>query len=45
MAKIVFIQQTLFEYLGPMYLSSFLKQNGHEVEEIIENGKKELVEL
>ena len=45
MAKIAFIQQALFEYLGPMYLSSFLKQNGHEVEVIIENRKKELVEL
>jgi len=46
MAKIVFIQQdSLFEHFGTEYLSSFLKQNGHEVDMIIENRKKKLVEL
>lgn len=32
MAKIAFIQNFWFEFLGPMYISSFLKTHDHDVE-------------
>ncbi|MBN2385035.1 B12-binding domain-containing radical SAM protein [bacterium] len=32
MAKVAFVQNFWFEFLGPMYLSSYLKAHGHQVE-------------
>lgn len=42
MAKIAFVQNLAFEYLGVMYLSSALKNNGHNVEVFIGNNLKKL---
>ena len=42
MAKIAFVQNLHFEYLGVMYISSMLKQNGHQVEMFIPKGSKRL---
>ncbi len=39
MARISFIQNLSYEYLGVMYLSSLLKSNGHEVDCFIEHGQ------
>ena len=39
MARIAFVQNLAFEYLGVMYLSSLLKNNGHCVEVFIEYGQ------
>jgi radical SAM superfamily enzyme YgiQ (UPF0313 family) len=41
MARIAFVQNLLFEYLGLMYLSSLLKSNGHECEMFIKLGSDE----
>ena len=32
MAKILFLQNMDYEFVGPMYLSSMLKENGHQCE-------------
>jgi len=40
MARIAFVQNLYFEYLGVMYISSILKQNGHQVEMFIPQGGK-----
>jgi len=32
MAKVAFVQNFWFEFLGPMYISSYLKAHGHSVE-------------
>lgn len=47
MARVAFVQNLSFEYLGVMYLSSFLKKNGHEVEMFIVtgNGGKSIEEI
>lgn len=39
MAKISFIQNLSYEYLGVMYLSSLLKSRGHKVDCFIEHGQ------
>ena len=39
MARISFIQNLSYEYLGVMYLSSLLKSKGHEVDCFIEHGQ------
>lgn len=46
MAKIAFVQNLAYEYLGVMYLSSLLKKNRHDTDIFIEHGQgmKELVE-
>jgi len=44
MAKVVFIQQTLFEYLGPMALSAFLKKHGHDVDMLVEDSEPNLID-
>lgn len=44
MAKVVFVQQTLFEYLGPMCLSAFLKKYGHEVDIYVGGVDKPLLD-
>ena len=41
MARIAFVQNILFEYLGLMYISSWLKSNGHECEIFIKLGSDE----
>ena len=41
MAKVLFIQDLLFEFLGPMYLASYLQKRGHTAEVIILNEEKE----
>ncbi len=41
MARIAFVQNLLFEYLGVIYISSLLKQHGHRVEMFIpRKGKR-----
>ena len=40
MAKVLFIQDLLFEFLGPMYLAGFLESKGHTTEIIILNEEK-----
>lgn len=44
MVKIVFIQDMLFEYMGPLYLSSYLKKRGHECEILVANEEKDIIE-
>ena len=44
MVKVAFIQNIAYEYLGLMYLSSILKERGHEVEVFIGNGNKKMLE-
>ncbi|HTZ11837.1 MAG TPA: radical SAM protein [Candidatus Margulisiibacteriota bacterium] len=39
MARVAFVQNLAFEYLGVMYLSSLLKKNAHSVEAFIEHGQ------
>ena len=44
MARIAFVQNLAFEYLGVMYLSAALKQARHTTEAfILERGEAELV--
>ena len=40
MARIAFVQNLYFEYLGIMHISSVLKQSGHQVEMFIPQGGK-----
>ena len=42
MARIALVQNLHFEYLGIMYISSILKQNGHHVEIFIPKGGKKI---
>jgi len=39
MARIAFVQNLVFEYLGTMYLSSVLKNKGHKVNVFIDQGR------
>ncbi len=43
MARIAFLQNFWFEFLGPMYISSVLKEAGHEVRLFIGSDPKSLV--
>ncbi len=44
MARIAFVQNLAYEYLGTMYLSSVLKQAGHQVDVfILELSEEHLV--
>ena len=43
--KVFFLQDMLFEYFGPMYLSAVLKKNGHETEIVIPKDKDYIKEL
>jgi len=38
--KIYFLQEIIYEYFGPMYLSAVLKQHGHQVEMIVPDEEK-----
>jgi radical SAM superfamily enzyme YgiQ (UPF0313 family) len=44
MAKLVLIQNALYEYFGPMYLSAVLKQHGHQCELFVTQKEKDLIE-
>lgn len=44
MARILFIQNFWFEFLGTMVLSSVLKSHGHEVDLIIENDIQKIAD-
>jgi len=44
MVKIAFIQQGIYESLGVMYLSSYLKKGGHEIRVFIDSAEKELAD-
>ncbi len=43
MVKVAFIQDTLYEYFGPMYLSSALKKNGHMTKMFILSEDKNII--
>jgi radical SAM superfamily enzyme YgiQ (UPF0313 family) len=43
MARVLFLQNFWFEFLGTMYLSAVLKQEGHTCELFIEGGERDLV--
>lgn len=43
--KVIFIQDIMFEYIGPMYISAVLKKAGHSVDLLIPNNKDYLTEL
>lgn len=36
MAKVLFVQDIVYEYFGVMYMSAYLKQNGHDCDVVIE---------
>jgi anaerobic magnesium-protoporphyrin IX monomethyl ester cyclase len=38
--KIYFLQEFVYEYFGPMYLSAMLKKHGHQVELIVPDEEK-----
>jgi anaerobic magnesium-protoporphyrin IX monomethyl ester cyclase len=40
MAKVLFVQDIVYEYFGVMYLSAYLKQHGHQCEVVIEYADK-----
>lgn len=40
MARIAFAQSFWFEFLGPMYISACLKEQGHQVELFLGDGKR-----
>ena len=41
MAKIVFVQNVAYKYLGVMYLSAVLKKAGHEVDIVVKDESQE----
>lgn len=43
MTKVLFIQDILFEFLGPMQISSILKKNGHDCDMLIISEEKNLI--
>ena len=43
--KIVFIQDIMFEYFGPMMVSALLKKAGHSVDIVIPHNKNYIDEL
>ncbi|HXH19539.1 MAG TPA: radical SAM protein, partial [Chitinophagales bacterium] len=40
MAKVIFIQDILYEYFGVMYMSAYLKKHGHQCDVLIEYADK-----
>ena len=44
MARVVFIQDILYEYMGVMYMSAYLKKHGHDCDLIIEYADKNWLE-
>lgn len=43
MARLLFIQDILFDYLGPMYLSAILKKAGHDCQVLVIDKEKNLI--
>jgi anaerobic magnesium-protoporphyrin IX monomethyl ester cyclase len=43
MAKLIFIQDIAYEYMGVMHISSYLKQHGHDCDVIIESLEKQVI--
>jgi anaerobic magnesium-protoporphyrin IX monomethyl ester cyclase len=43
MARVLFLQNFWFEFLGTMYLSAVLKQDGHACDLLIEGGEKDFL--
>jgi radical SAM superfamily enzyme YgiQ (UPF0313 family) len=43
MARIVFVQNIWYEYLGVMYISAMLKKHGHFTDVVIANNSKEII--
>ena len=43
MAKVLFIQDLLFEFLGPMYLASYLEKKGHSAEIVVAYGRINII--
>ena len=43
--KVVFLQDIMFEYFGPMYISAVLKKAGHEVDMVIPKDKHYINEI
>lgn len=41
MAKIVFVQDIVYEYFGVMYISSYVKKHGHQCDVVIEYEEKD----
>lgn len=44
MTKVIFLQDILYEYLGIMYISAYLKKNGHSCDVLIEKGENGFIE-
>jgi len=44
MARIAFIQDALYEYFGPMYLSAVLKKGGHQTEIFVLTEDKDVID-
>ena len=49
MAKVLFLQDVLFDYMGPMQISSILKKDGHKTDLLIwpeeKDFKKKIKEI
>lgn len=41
MARVLFIQDIVYEYFGVMYISAFLKKHGHDCDVVIEYAEKD----
>lgn len=44
MAKVLFVQDIVYEYFGVMYISSYLKKHGHDCDVVIEFADKNWLE-
>lgn len=44
MVKVLFLQDIVYEYFGVMYMSAYLKENGHNCDVFIENSEKNFIE-
>jgi radical SAM superfamily enzyme YgiQ (UPF0313 family) len=44
MAKVVFVQDIVYEYFGVMYLSAYIKQHDHQCDVVIEYAEKNWLE-
>jgi len=44
MAKVLFIQDIVYEYFGVMYMSAYLKKHGHDCDVVIEFAEKDWIQ-
>jgi anaerobic magnesium-protoporphyrin IX monomethyl ester cyclase len=44
MARVVFVQDIVYEYFGVMYMSAYLKQHGHDCDVVVEYADKKWLE-